>query len=280
MYTNLPIPSSWRSSALVKKCATKVNAMRLQGNIILLGLFVAVLAVGSYALPSAPSTLQPGATSTFNPGNYQLQQINASAGNITALVISGISQTRAWQGYYGNITGSITLDDANNYTFYNWTSTEPKGQIYATLNSSIAWTSVNCFNFTAVGTDLANESVMETFYNIDTDDVDGVPETYTLTNHPSFQVGFRTMTGCPTSYIFQNDAPQGVNFVNVLLAENLSNNQTGWIYATMIENKTTGSSGDPVCYNNQPCDFQLLVNEDGHGTDILNTLYYFWVELI
>jgi hypothetical protein len=238
---------------------------------------MAVLTTGVIADPSAPSSLVEGSASTFNPANYALQTVEASAGNITGLVLEGISQTRAWQGYYGNISGTITLDDANNYTFYNWESSEPRGQIYATLDLSIGWTGVQCFNFTNVSS--ANMSVMEAYYGIASDDYDGVNETFNNTDHQAFQVGSRTMTGCPTTYVFQDDVSQVQNFTDVLLFDPLLND-TGWIYTTLIETKAPNTHAKATCYNGDQCDFQLLVNDDGHGTDTATTTYYFWVELI
>ncbi len=225
--------------------------------------------------PTAPDSLTQGQTSTFNEGNYKLQSVNAIAGNVSALVLHAIGQTKAWQGYFGNITATVTLDDANNFTFYNWSAAEPRGQIYATINKSISWDQVECFNVT----NASKETLIENYYNIATDDVDGVAETYTTTDHPSFVVASRTMTGCPTSYIFRDDTRQTADFANVLLSDpNIPD--TGWIYTTLIENKTAGSSNDLTCYNGQPCDFQILVNEDGHGTDTSTTTYYFWVEIV
>ncbi|MBI3027275.1 hypothetical protein HYY70_04110 [Candidatus Woesearchaeota archaeon] len=51
--------------------------------------------------------------------------VQAQAGNVTALVISSVRATQAWQGYYGNITGTIALDDANNNTLYDWSLPNP-----------------------------------------------------------------------------------------------------------------------------------------------------------
>ena len=244
-----------------------------------LALLAAAATVSAASNPTAPETLTPGLTSTFNDGNYDPQSVDAIAGNITALVIRGIGQTKAWQGYYGNITATITLDDASNFTFYNWSSAEPRGQIYATLNSSITWGGVTCYNFS--NTSAAYFQTIEDYYSITAPDVDGINETYTATDHPTFQVGSRSMTGCPTTYVFQNDAAQTSNFVNVLLYDPAIND-TGWIYTTVIENRSTatGSPQDLVCYNGQTCDFQILVNDDGHGTDTQTTTYYFWAEIL
>lgn len=246
--------------------------------ICLIALFLgAASLVHAATEPLPPSGLSEESSSTFDVSNYGVQSHEAIAGNITALVIDSIGQTKAWQGYYGNITGTITLDDASNFTFYNWSSAEPRGQIYATLNDSIGWGGVNCFNFTNASA--AHWTTIESYYSIDTDHVDGVNETFAAVNHPNFQVGSRTMSGCPTSYVNQNDAAQTANFVNVLLFDPAIND-TGWIYTTLIENKTAGSTNDLVCYNGEQCDFQILVNEDGHGIDTDTTTYYFWVELV
>jgi hypothetical protein len=263
------------------KRATKVTMMRLP-TVFLVGivlLFLLGLWRADAAFPVPPNVLTVGQSSTFNVSQYGPKSFNAIAGNITALVLTGIAQTKAWQGFYGNITGSITLDDAQNYTFYNWTNAKPRGQVYATLNSSINWGSVGCFNFSDATTGFANQTVIENYYSITFNDVDGVNETFNDTNHPTFQVGSRNMTNCPTTYIFQNDSPQRANFVNILLYDNITN-QTGWIYTTLIENRTAGATNHEICYDGRLCDFQILVNENGHGTDIATTTYYFWVELI
>ncbi len=223
--------------------------------------------------PTAPATLDGGQSSTFNTANYQAQTIYAYAGNITAIVLHGVGQTKAWQGYYGNITATVTLDDANNFTFYNWSDAEPRGQIYATLNSTITWATVDCFNFTGT---VMNETVIENYYSIQTDNVDGVPETYNST-YPLVQVADRNLTSCPSTFIFQNDTAQQTNFVNLLLWDTADVN-SGWIYSTIIENKSVGGQ-DMDCYNGQYCDFQIIVNEDGHHADTSTTTYYFWVEL-
>jgi hypothetical protein len=253
--------------------------MQQRQTVVVLAL-VAAIAFGATfvfaAFPTAPMDLDVGLTSTMNTDNYAPIAIDAYAGNITALVIHGIGQTKSWQGYYGNITGTITLDDVNNFTFYNWSGAEPRGQVYATLNNTIAWSTVECFDYTA---NTINLTTMELFYDIQPNDADNVNVTFNQTDHDLFVVGFRNITGCPSTYIFQNDTAQQANFHNVLLWD-ITNNDTGWIYTTLIEDKTPNSLDDFVCYNGEYCDFQIIVNENGHGTDISPTQYYFWVELV
>ena len=253
---------------------TKASMMML----VVIACFLSMITIGiAQNLPTPPSDFSATGSSTFNDTNYALQTADALAGNITSLTIHAIGQTKTWQGYYGNITATITLDDVNNFTFYNWSAAEPRGQIYATLNATVVWNDVVCFDF--VNTSAAYYLTMEDYYGVASDDPDGVNETYTTTGHPSFNVGSRTMTGCPTTYIFQSDTAQTANFPNVLLYDP-NNAADGWIYTTLLENSTAGSTNDLLCYNGAECDFQILVNEDGHGTDTATTTYYFWVEIV
>jgi hypothetical protein len=52
-----------------------------------------------------------------------------------------------------------------------------------------------------------------------------------------------------------------------------------FVFGTIIENKDDSNKTDISCYNGDICDFQILVAEDGHGTDTQVTPYYFWVDL-
>jgi len=248
------------------------------GHLLVVIVLVALCSVIVLAqnFPTAPATATPLRSSTFNPGNYQLQPISALAGNITELSIYSISQTKAWQGYWGNVSGTITLDDAFNFTFYNWSAADPRGEVYATLNTTIDWANIECYDFSnGAG---ATWATIESYYGIGYGDSDGINETYTLSTHTMFEVGAQSFSTCPATYAFQSDAAQSANFLNVLLYDPALPN-TGWVYTALIENKTFGAQNDLPCYNGDICDFQILVNEDGHGNNTASTTYYFWVEL-
>jgi len=242
-------------------------------------LFIATFVLAASA-PTAPLSLVQGASSTFNELNYPALNVSAIAGNITWLTIEGISQTRAWQGYYGNVTGYITLDDVNNYTFYNWSAANPRGFLYATLASrpTVSWLDVNCFTANA-----ADASTFQTFYNISQDDYDNVTNTYnvTLNTLPTPQVVYivnNSFPDCPATTIWQNDLYQSENFVNYLMKDRTGGNDA-WVFGTILENKNISTRQQIPCYNGELCDFQLLVAENGHGTDTAVTQYYFWVDL-
>jgi hypothetical protein len=219
--------------------------------------------------------------------------VDAYAGNVSQLTIFGRSQTKHWQGYWGEITGIITLDDAQNWTMYDWPNDEPKGEIYATINQTAPdWTTVQCFNYSGVEADpalTANNTVYwESFYNMTFNDVDGIDETFNMTletatsTHPEFDVGeFTITTGtCPSTYTHINDVWQEEDFSEVLLQD-----QFGvLIFTTIIENKDIGINDPVIGYNSADHDFQMLVAEDGTSRvggerNQAITTYYFYVDL-
>jgi len=188
------------------------------------------------------------------------------------------SPTHAWQGYFGNITGDIVLEDALGFTFYDWYDALPKGEIYASTNQSVLWGSIHCFNYTSDGTTQINLSMENAVYGMNAIDRDSINETFNDTRHPTFYVGPVTVTQntCPATYVFQNSARQDANFVNVLLTDN-----TSLVFTTILENKDLSTSTKLAGYNGMSTSFQLLVAEDGHTTasTAAITTYFFWVEL-
>lgn len=227
--------------------------------------------------------------------------IEALAGNVTEINIYGYSPTQTWQGYFGNVSGTVQLADANDNVLYNWSLASPEGEVYASRQgNTLDWTNVQCFNFTATGTEAGDEAatrgqtslvgknltMLEAEYNITPDDVDGVDETFSLlgnhesggalthdlfyTNNLEFSAG-----ECLSTHVFQTDgAVNGTvtdgEFQEVLLYEP-SVDEVIFV-AVLDEEDNTGFDGDFH-------DFQMLVLEDGHGTDVASTTYYFYVEL-
>ena len=226
--------------------------------------------------------------STTAPAD-QPQGIPAQAGNVTELNIFGYTTTQSWQGYFGNVSGTIQLADAQDRVMYNWSLANPKGEIYASTNGSgIEWTNVQCFNFTATGTYQNEEgnggttnlygtnlSILESMFNIDASDVDGVDETFTLiglgTHDKFYTANLEFGEGeCPNTRIFSNAGTgEDDKFEEVLLYEPVSKSI---IFASLLNQNVLG-------FDNRHHDFEMLVLEDGHGTDTSVTTYYFYVEL-
>jgi len=213
---------------------------------------------------------------------------SAQAGNVTELNIFGYTTTQSWQGYFGNVTGTIQLADADDNVMYNWSEASPQGEIYASTNSTIQWQYIQCFNFTATGThadDTSNAGAtslygtnltqLEARFNINASDVDGVDETFNLwgtgthnlfyTNNLEFNEG-----ECRNTRVYSNAGiGEDDKFEEVLLYEPVTKSI---VFASLLNEDIFG-------FDNRKHDFEMLVLEDGHGTDTQVTTYYFWVEI-
>ena len=222
------------------------------------------------------------------------QQVQALAGNMTELNIVGYSTTQSWQGYFGNVSGTIQLADANDDVLYNWTLASPQGEVYASTQGSVNWDALMCFNFTADDTrasDILNIgdtsqfgmdlNALETTYGISPSDVDGADETFSLAGthesgggykHSQFysnNLNFAEGECLSTHLRGNNGAIDDSNFEEVLLYDYLSQDI---VFASLLDNSILGFDG-------KSRDFEMLVLEDGHDTDTDETTYFFYVEL-
>jgi hypothetical protein len=253
--------------------------------ILLLGMLILAT---SYVFAAASSTPEgPEQFTISDSGRRTIRTaapIDAEAGNVTALVIDDQRITEAWQGYYGNITGTIVLDDANNVTFYDWALPDPTGEIYASNGSSVTWSNVYCINVSQNGTNPIrpggivsniNASQIELNFGINVTDLDGLNETFngTYTDTTGFRVGEITIDvsdGCSYADLYTDESPDS-NWQELLLTDNSSLIFTALIRENADMYKSAGA---------ETADFQMLVLENGHyGSEDTTTPYYFYVEL-
>ena len=246
-------------------------------------LLVSVFVQG--VVPSGASVNQiQNSTAPNDPAGAQ----QAVAGNVTEVNLNGYSSTQSWQGYYGNVTGTIQLSDGGNNVLYNWSDTNPKGEIYSSTISNVDWTNIQCFNFTAKGTfesDVSNRggtsqyglnlTQLQDNFSIPYDAVDSVNKTFNLNgsgNHATFYTNnFEFSDGtCQSTRLYTN-LGQGVSgkFEEVLLYDPTSR---GVVYTSLLNQDILG-------FDNRSHDFEMIVPEDGHGTDTATTTYYFYMEL-
>lgn len=203
--------------------------------------------------------------------------IEAQAGNVTELIIFGEQQSDHWVGVYGNITGEITLDDANNWTMYEWGGiTYPEGEVYAANETVVSWGDIMCinlsdmtpgFNCTGTGEDCLNVTELERHFGMDPDDADGFDETFNTTLE-SIIVGTRTLYNCPKTNLYVNGTIPSENDWNETILT--INNTATVIFTGIIQDDLQG-------YNNQTWDFQLMLTDD--GSDEVPTTYYMYIEL-
>ena len=226
--------------------------------IIVLGAII-VIGMTTQAQPQGPTSVQEGPSERYQ--GSAPYAIDAQAGNVTELSIHATSISRFWAGYYGNITGTIVLANANNDSLYEWDATSPQGQIYASRNDSLQWSLVVCANDTLI---VQEELDMN---------MGNSPERINLTfqyqSHPGFWVGSNEITAnnCKSTNLFDDNGFQTNAFFQILLQEGQSA-----IYTTIIDPETIGFDGNPY-------DFQMIVPEDGSQGNTETTTYYFYVEI-
>ena len=240
-----------------------MNVMRNTMAIVLVSL--AILALSAYVVALSPSgaTVTPG-TSSSAPEDAAGSDTNALAGNVTEITLSGFTNTQSWQGYFGNVTGTIQLADSSDNVLYNWSLASPEGEVYASNESSINWTGIACFN-------MSTHQAIESDWGIASDDVDGINETFNLNNHPEyFTNNIQFTSGICNNTRLYNSSGVG-HFYQTLMTDGAY--ATKLIYASILEEADTDGF-DGTFY-----DFEMIVLEDGHGIDTSTTTYYFWVEL-
>jgi hypothetical protein len=135
--------------------------------LLVAALLIAVISF-VYAVPTVPTAPQRVTRledERFDPSNFNVPSLEAEAGNVTRIDMYALTQTQTWQGFYGEIRGTITLDDAQNWTFYDWDMAEPQGEIYATPALISNWQTVHCLNYSAKPNYCFNRSVNTTLTN-------------------------------------------------------------------------------------------------------------------
>jgi len=238
--------------------------------IILIGL----LSISVFGAPTEPTSIVTGAIGSRDISN-PIQAgvaVAAQAGNVTELAISALGPTTAWQGYYGNVSGKLVLDNANNQSFYRWDLASPVGEIYASNSSRVNWTAIQCVNLTVAPAGGLNSAILDGMFGIDPSDSDRFNITFNETYTGSFDVALTTIDStnrCPMTQLYNGSTASTANWQEVLLWENATRSV---IFASFLSNNVNA-------FDNSSRDFQLLVAENGNNSDTNPTNYYFFVEL-
>lgn len=222
--------------------------------VLITALFLIVsAAAASAAVKNATVTINAeyaGNDTQPAPGNA-----TAHGGNVTDMDLFSSSITAAWHGFYGEVDGNISLEDAIGNKMYQWAGNESDGEMFASLSNAVNWAVIgpknNCTAdeaYTGTGSDRTNK-------------------TFTASSNPAFTVGGTNIainTAC-TTYTYVNSAPQAANFSEVIL-----NSTTNIVYTGLLENDVTGFDGSTH-------DFQIIVPDN--STNPVPLTYYFYVEI-
>jgi hypothetical protein len=224
-------------------------------------LLAILLLSASYADPNGVTVIS---SNSENATPQSAATITTSGGSFTTLLLNATTQTPRWKAYVGNVSGRFTLQDARNFTIYDWNLTSVAGEIYASRNTSVTWSAIRCANTTILGTE-------QTQLNITTTKEDSLNRTFNTTVHRSFYVGTTLITNstCRAIATYVNNSRQASS-ESATFQEILLDDTQRLVYTTLLENRAQG-------YNNYNFDFQLIVAESEYATT--PSPYYFWAEL-
>lgn len=240
----------------------KISTYAKKATLLMIVMAMLYIGITSVFGVQGATDIQVGASSQMNLTNWSSSATTAAeAGNVTQINLSGQSLTTHWAGFFGDISGNITLGDSNGNVFYDWTGLGDSisGEVFASTDNSVTWSGIGCI------TD-AERATIETALGISSTDPDRINTTYDSNSHPSLTIGeVSGITGCNSTNAYINTGLDATSFYQILLTDT----DGDAVYTTLINDSTTGFDGAAH-------DFQLLVGEsDGAGT----TAMYFYIEL-
>jgi hypothetical protein len=231
---------------------------------ILLTLFlVCLLAMPTLLAAPTGATVVSNVTETVAPS--PAGSSTTTGGSFTTLVLNATTQTPRWKAYVGNITNRFVLQNAANYSIYDWGTSWSSGEVYSSRTASPDWNSVGCVQ----NASLAAE---QTALNMSGTSVDSINLTFNRTVHRGFWVGTTRIANstCRAIATFVNSTNQSVGenarFQEVLLQDS----SQALVFSALIDQDALG-------FNNQQFDFQMIVPEDEYATQ--PHTYYFWLEV-
>jgi hypothetical protein len=243
---------------------TKKYEMKVAKILLSFGLIFALLAMQVASLPVGP-TITHVKNETSSSAGLGTIRSGDEGGYITTISLNASQQNYAWKAYVGNITGVLTLQNALNYSIYEWSLPATNQEVYISRNGTVNWNSINCSN-------RGNITAEDTFLNLNSTSSNSINKTFNASVHKSFVLAGTTIESstCPAISTYVNDAAQtsgeANKFQEVLLADSYSH----LVYAALVDQDQSGF--DASLY-----DFQAIVGED--QTSGTPTVYYFYVEL-
>ena len=183
---------------------------------------------------------------------------SAKGGNITEVNVGVNSQTTKWQGFYGNVSGGISLKNSGAISMYDWSGTVA-GEVYATQDSAVN-TSEWAALVNKTGADI------DSVYFPSVSAVDNATNTFTEGSFTPFNVSGRTIATNASSSVKTLGGP---GWETIALGNTTTTTKTQFVFASIIRGDSTGDA-----YDGTTKDFQMLVPVET-GTET----YYFYVEL-
>lgn len=196
---------------------------------------------------------------------------NHSKGAIHTIGLAATQQDNKWKAYVGNVSSAFVLDDADDYSIFQWTITSFTGQVYITRNSSITWGNVDCAT-------AANKEEEDTTIGQTSTAEDSVNSTFVTLGHKEFYVGAKQIVAddCYAAATNANDTAQVASATTPFTEVLLWDSDGKMLYTTFVESDASSYRDDGT--PGSTFDFQAIVPESGNaGTPAF--FYYFYIEL-
>lgn len=231
--------------------------MKKHKNIAVLGIITAIL---SFVF-SAPLVLAAiagadvtvGASERYTPS--VTQTVEGKAGNVTEVNVSTVQVTDKWVGFWGHVSGSIVLADANGNYFYKWTISDPTGGVVYVTNASVS-------DWSTLAPVYADSGVLPAFLLQGTDSFN-----YTFTEQEDFISPSKTVNAVNYTYTWQG-GNQGTTFKTYAMQ---ADNGAVLVWAGNVVADQTSFKGDTVT-----ADYQILAGVNTQGGQ---QTFYFYLEL-
>lgn len=227
--------------------------MKKRENIAIFGIITAILSF-VFSVPlalAAPvgADVTVGVSETYTP--TVTQTVTGEAGNVTEVNVSSVQVTDKWVGFWGRVSGSIVLADANGNYFYQWTVSDPTGGVVYVANSTVSnWGTLESLNIT--------KTYLPDFLLQGTDSFN-----YTFTQQEDFTSP--TITVYTVNFTLTN--PAGSNFKTYALA---ADSGAVLVWAGKV------NAGQTAFNNTYTADYQVLAGMNTQGGQ---QTFYFYLEL-
>jgi len=210
---------------------------------------VLVFALGTFAVIAN----QDAQSTTGATGQYSADPANAvtaEGGDVTENNVESNATTTKWQGFWGNVSGSLQLGDGTD-TFYDWSGVTFQA-IYASPNNAPDWGSLNG------GIDLTD---VDTAFGFTSSDTDSVNSTFA----GAACTAGTEIAGAPGATPLDNNGDPG-DWITCVAEDTTAVGVAIAVFGTDI---TTGTG-----FNGDTIDYQLMVPAEAATTD-----YYFFLEI-
>jgi len=244
--------------------------------LVSLTLFIVLVSLSFILITAEPegavvNYLSNTSKNASSPGSRQ-----DNKGTITTVTINTVQQNIKWKAYIGNVSGTLVLRDADDFSIYQWAAGgSPDGEVFITMNETIDWDTIQCANATAIEN-------QQSQLGHSSSSGDNIANTFSDQTHEEIVVGEYTITAstCNSTATWVNNTAQTLAEDSLFQEVLLMDGDLKVLYTALIDQDTSSyrddeSSGGSLGLRHT-YDFQAIV-PDYTGVSIAT--YYFYVEI-